>query len=131
MSFYDQQPYIPSASFKNVVVTVTEDETGKLLPHCVELIVCAGRDTILNFQLTQPKNKDCDYRFDQPEMTGDVEQLGPVTISRSGKMLTVCNEVSKHGKIFITLKVYDQVTPKKRGAFDPEVLNQPDGTLDR
>lgn len=127
MSFYNQQPYIPLASFKNIVVTVTEDESGNLVPNCVELIVCGAEDTILNFQLTQPRTKECDYRFEPPEITGDKSQLGDVTISRSGKMLTVCNEVSKPGKIFITLKVYDYHAPKKRGAFDPEVVNQPDG----
>ncbi|KQZ26830.1 hypothetical protein [Duganella sp. Root1480D1] len=127
MSFYDQQPYIPLASFKNIVVTVTEDETGRLLPNCVELINCSARDTILNFQLTQPKDKQCDYRFDPPEIKGDVSQLGTITISRSGKMLTVCNEVSEPGSIFITLKVYDKMSLEKRGSFDPEVANQPEG----
>jgi hypothetical protein len=127
MSFYDQQPFIPLASFKNIVVTVTEDETGRLLPNCVELINCGARDTLLNFQLTQPKDKQCDYRFDPPEIKGDVSQLGPVTISRSGKMLTVCNEVSEPGSIFITLKVYDKMSAEKRGSFDPEVANQPEG----
>jgi hypothetical protein len=132
MSFYDQHPYIPLASFKNIVVTVTEDETGHLHPYCIEVIACGARDTILNFQLTQPKNKLCDYRFDQPDISGDVAQLGPVSISRSGKMLTVCNEVSETGKIFITLNVYDHEAPSKRGGFDPEVVNQPDGpTTDR
>lgn len=127
MSVYDQQPYIPLANFKNVVVTVTEDDTGKLLPNCVEQIICSGRDTILNFQLTQPKNKNCDYRFERPDISGDTTQLGPVTISRSGKMLTVCNEVSRFGRIFITLRVYDELSLARRGSFDPEVINQPEG----
>jgi hypothetical protein len=127
MSSNNQQPYIPLASFKNIVVTATEDGTGRILPQCVELIKCSARDTLINFQLTQPKDKICDYRFEQPEMKGDVKQLGDVTISRSGKMLTVCNEVSVAGSIFIKLKVYDHLAPEKRGAFDPEVENQPEG----
>lgn len=127
MSFDNQQPYIPLASFKNIVVTATEDGNGKILPQCIEVIRCSARDTLINFQLTQPKDKLCDYRFAKPDITGDVEQLGDVTISRSGKMLTVCNEVSATGSIHITLHVYDHLNPGKTGAFDPQVENQPEG----
>jgi len=118
---------IPFVSFKNIVVTVTE-KNGQLQPHCVERIGCSSPDTILNFQIAERAGEHHDYRFDKPQLSGDVTQFGAFTISPSGKMLTVCNSTSDQGIINITLEVYDSKAPHKRGAFDPEVANQPDGS---
>ncbi len=123
----NDQPTIPLAAFKNIMVTVTEDDTGQLVPNCPELITCSTRDSLLNFQLTNQANDLNDYRFEQPTLTGHIDQLGSFTISKSGKMLTVCNETTVPGSIYITLNVYDALTPARKGAFDPEVVNQPDG----
>lgn len=118
------------AAFKNIVVTVTEVD-GQLKIDCVEKITCTTADTIINFQITDRATPTHDYRFDQPKLSGDVEQLGAFTISPSGKMLTVCDSVSVASFINITLEVYDAKAAHKRGAFDPEVANQPDGAPER
>lgn len=118
---------VPIVAFKNIIVTVSEDSSGTLQPNCVEMIGCNSRDTLLNFQIANQAEAECDYRFELPGLRGDVTQFGKFTISPSGKMLTVCNATSAPGSIFVTLKVYDHVTPSKKGAFDPEVANQPDG----
>lgn len=121
---------VPLASFKNIVVNVTEVD-GQLQIDCVERITCTSADTIINFQIAEPATATHDFRFDLPEVSGDVEQLGAFTISPSGKMLTVCDTVSVAGTINITLEVYDAKATHKRGAFDPEVANQPDGIVER
>jgi hypothetical protein len=117
---------IPLVTFKNIVVTVTE-ENGQLQPYCVKTIGCSSSDTIINFQIVEPATETQDYCFDQPGISGDVNQLGPFAISRSGKMLTVCDAASTVSSVHITLKVYDRKAPHKQGSFDPEVANQPDG----
>jgi hypothetical protein len=119
---------IPPVAFKNIIVTVSEDG-GTLLPHCVEFIGCNTRDTLLNFQLSEPAHPERDYRFSAPGLRGDVDQLGAFTISQSGKMLTVCNATSKPSTINITLNVFDHIKPAHKGSFDPEVANQPDGMI--
>ncbi|MFZ4875527.1 hypothetical protein ACL9RI_10610 [Janthinobacterium sp. Mn2066] len=121
------QLVIPLAEFKNIVVTVTENAEGKLEPSCIETILCNNPDTLINFQIANPTTAESDYRFEMPKVTGDVEQLSDFVISLSGKMLTVCNANTEPGKINITLKVYDYVTPQKKGELDPEVANQPLG----
>lgn len=123
---YQDLSAIPMATFKNIIVTATVVE-GKLTLNCVETIPCTAADTILNFQLVQENDPERDYRFAPPEMTGDTGQLGDATISVSGKMLTMCNEVSNPGEIHITLEAYNHNQPAMRGAFDPQVVNRPEG----
>lgn len=123
---YQETAAIPLATFKNIIVTVTETDDALQL-NCVETIPCTTLDTILNFQLVQVADSTSDYRFDMPEMSGDTSQLGILTISKSGKMLTMCNAVTEPGKIKILLKAHDHVTPTKQGVRDPEVVNTPEG----
>lgn len=117
---------IPLATFKNIVVTATPTDTGLDL-FCVDYIPCTAPDTILNFQLVSAAGATGDYRFEMPDVSGDFAQLGDLTISKSGKMLTMCNEVSQPGTIAIVLKALDATTPTTRGKFDPEVVNTPEG----
>jgi hypothetical protein len=117
---------IPMATFKNIIVTVTETD-DKLELNCVETIPCTALDTILNFQLVQVADTTSDYRFDMPDLSGDTSQFGQMTISKSGKMLTLCNAVTEPGKIKMLLKAHDHLEPTRHGARDPEVINQPEG----
>jgi hypothetical protein len=122
---FPEYPAIPLATFKNVIVTAVPGAEGLDL-SCVETIHCSAADTILNFQLVQAADETGDYHFDMPDLEGDTAQLGALTISKSGKMLTMCNEVSLPGTIAITLKAHDANAPARRGAFDPEVVNTPE-----
>lgn len=119
---------VPPIAFKNIIVTVREDG-DKLYPFCVEYIACDTRDTLLNFQIAEPAQLERDYRFKLPDVSGDVEQFGKFTLSPSGKMLTVCNSTSRQSSIKVNLHVYDHITHGKHGSFDPEVANQPDGSV--
>jgi hypothetical protein len=118
---------IPMATFKNIVVTATPGGENIVDLQCAETIFCTAPDTIINFQLVQMADPTKDYQFDMPDMSGATSQLGCLTISRSGKMLTLCNEVSQPGAIAITLKAHDANAPQTRGKFDPEVVNTPEG----
>jgi hypothetical protein len=127
MSYQDISA-IPMATFKNIIVTGTVVGDNLKL-KCVETIVCTAPDTILNFQLLQENDPERDYCFGPPVITGDTSQLGPPTISNSGKMLTMCNSVSNWGDIQINLEAYNRDQPTMRAAFDPQVVNRPEGGL--
>ena len=118
---------IPLATFKNIIVTAVEVE-GVLKFNCMDPIPCSTPDTILNFQLVQKGGgPDADYVFDTPEVIDDKSQFGTPTISKSGKMLTVCNEVSESALIKVVLQGHDRHHTSLRGKHDPEIVNRPDG----
>lgn len=123
----NEQIAIPDFTFKNIVVTVTED-AEKIVPsiQSAAKIYCVQADTILNFQLVQAADGISDFHFTQPDIKDDTfDQLGAFTISKSGKMLTVCNATSTADQISITLHVHDVVSGAKPASHDPEVVNQP------
>lgn len=122
-------PSVPIVTFKNIVVNVTEDGNGLPSPVCPKTIGCSSPNTLINFQIAQRRTETCDYRFDPPDIVDPDHQLSTFIISRDGKMLTVCDTNSETSSAKITLHVYDAMHPHKRGSFDPEVANQPDGTI--
>jgi hypothetical protein len=82
---------ISMATFTNIIVTVTVVD-GNLQLNYRETIVCTAPDTIPEFHLVQEKDLERDDCFSAPGMSGDTGQPGVLTISRSGKMLTMCDE---------------------------------------
>jgi hypothetical protein len=119
---------IPLATFKNIVVTAVKVGT-ELKFNCMDPIPCSTPDTILNFQLVQEvtDDPDADYVFDTPGVIDESNQFGTPTISKSGKMLTVCNEVSKSSFIKLLLQGHDRHHTAITGKHDPQIVNRPDG----
>ena len=116
-----------STSFVNILVSVKPSITT---PETYDVItapavpVITETDTVINYQIFDTGDYDIVFTgmCVKPEIN---DQLSPVSVSTSGKLLTFSDANTETMNLNITLKFQDKSKPELEFSHDPQISNRP------